>query len=370
MRDYKHPIGNGGDYFFRSSEPQLNEHTCFITLECDNRGALLGYDGENTLTSGIGHGIFHTTIHEYRTALRLDLISDVRLIKTIDCSLQTTFENFIDPLYAQRRELIEQRDAWQGSREVPGFYALERDILFLKLLMNNAYGKFAQDPSRFKEWFITDPNETVPADEKPRPVAASDYYDAELPYEGAHYRCTKRPQRPDVWEANINHADYTMWSRPTINTRGGGFYNVGTAASITGAARAVLMEAIHNADDAIYCDTDSVVCRGLRNTGIDSSKLGAWKLEGQFCEAYLAGKKSYGLVREDGTSKVRHKGGTVSLAEMQAMVLSNASISTINKGVTIAKDGSQTYITRTARRTAKTHANHQSSDNLHAENVT
>jgi len=379
MRSKRHPIGNGGHYFFRSTAPEINEHTVFITLECDNRGALLGLDADRNLTSGIGHGIFWTTIHEYLTAQRLGLISNIKLIKTVDCSLQTSFENFIDPLYAQRREWIKRLDAGEFGTGTSEYFAAERQKLFLKLLMNNAYGKFAQDPSRFKNWYVTDPHGEVPPDVGEKPEAKSQYYDARE--DG--FACDLRPERPYVWTSHYKLEDYWLWGRPAINTRGGGFYNVGTAASITGAARARLMEAIHYAEDAIYCDTDSLLCRSLNSISdprlegsagieIDASKLGAWKLEGEFCEAYIAGKKSYAFVRKDGTAKIRHKGGSVSFEEMKAMVIDNAEISTINKGVTIGKDGSQTYIKRTARATAKkanSYANHQPADNLFSQDL-
>ncbi len=54
--------------------------------------------------------------------------------------------------------------------------------------------------------------------------------------------------------------------------------NVATAASITGYVRAMLLRASHENGGAIYCDTDSLMLKSIKNIPC-SDKLGDWKLE-------------------------------------------------------------------------------------------
>src|SRR5690606_29805893 len=197
-------------------------------------------------------------------------------------------------------------------------------------------GKFAQNPRRFKEHFITD-------------IGARPFIDMENEDEAKEWQ--------ETWgalPAVENFAlGYAIWERPQDKLR---FNNVGTAASITGAARAVLMEAICNADDPIYCDTDSLICRDLHNTDLHSDRLGAWKLEEEFEEVAIAGKKLYACRRADGSEKVRSKGASgLSFGDMVEVV--NAEIDDFvktvrSKGVTLTKHGQQFYLERRVRATA------------------
>lgn len=73
------------------------------------------------------------------------------------------------------------------------------------------------------------------------------------------------------------------------------FYDVAIAASVTGAARSVLMRALSKAVNPIYCDTDSIICEGFEGLPLDDSALGAWKLEATGTEIAVYGKKVYAL---------------------------------------------------------------------------
>ncbi|MGL6298935.1 MAG: hypothetical protein ACRC1M_07205, partial [Methanobacteriaceae archaeon] len=78
-------------------------------------------------------------------------------------------------------------------------------------------------------------------------------------------------------------------SKDSDNNR---YYNVATAASITGFVRSFLQKAIKSVENPIYCDTDSLVFTGKNNI-ITGDKLGDWKKEGEFTEGCVAGKKMY-----------------------------------------------------------------------------
>jgi hypothetical protein len=70
------------------------------------------------------------------------------------------------------------------------------------------------------------------------------------------------------------------------------FYNVSTAASITGCVRAFLMRSIAKCSGVLYTDTDSLIARDVSGLEI-GNELGQWKLE-KTCDAvWIGGKKLY-----------------------------------------------------------------------------
>jgi hypothetical protein len=80
------------------------------------------------------------------------------------------------------------------------------------------------------------------------------------------------------------------------------FYNVATAASVTGFVRAYLFRALSAASGAIYCDTDSIAARDLSR--LDFGKdLGQWKDEGTYDRFAIAGKKLYAF-HKSSTSEI------------------------------------------------------------------
>lgn len=322
MATKQHPIGN--EYTGRITGG-INEKTVFLKLSCRNFGALVRRDSEKNETSAnFERGEFFTTIWEYEVAKKYDLISDVRILAYIDNNERSDFSDFVVPMYEQRQKEKEILKALEAKGQINSFDYNEhkKNDMFLKFLLNNAYGKFAQNPRKFKEWCVTDP------DEKPEGEWG------ELP-------C-------------FQSSKYALWQRPAPGMR---FNNVGTAASITGAARAVLMEAIVNADDPIYCDTDSLICRNLHNTELHPTKLGAWDLEKNLSEVVIAGKKLYAYRDAkfpDGhkeKEKVRSKGVSgLTFADVMAL-LDDQYKDVLSKAPTLTKFGTQNYMTRRVRAT-------------------
>lgn len=374
MAHYEHPVGNGEDYFHWVTDPHITGDTFFLELECLNRGAFLAHHDEtNVLTSEVKHGHFFVTIHEYLAAIELGLIDDVRLIRTIDCPLKTNFSQFVLPLYDQRRAITEALNAGVFPKDSDVWHKAKRDSLFLKLTLNNAYGKFAQDPRKFKEVYISDAGamrrRQDPWGNMPLGIDWGrwrEYYDLvprdDRDKEDELSGCGERLQFMDRLSRKIqrrgwgrypvlSNEDYWIWERPADNFKG--YYNVGTAASITGAARAELMRAIAGSARPIYCDTDSLLCEDLAGVRLHDSELGAWKCEGEFVEAYIAGKKSYAFVAVDAAdNKLRHKGGSIKLEQMKQIVENDAQINYTLKAPTITRDGLQRYVHRTAKVTA------------------
>lgn len=363
MATYKHPIGN--EYLWRRGQP--GPDTVFLDLTCRNHGALVSRGTENDASADLDFGRFHTTIWEYETALKYDLIEDVNIHWVIDCQTRSDFSKFILPMYARRQETKRLMNGLKkaGKEFTTEYEEIKKENILLKYLLNNAYGKFAQNPAKYKEFCYT------AAMQKP------DAYDPEWWnfLQGADEDTIHRYSMP------VERCDqFEVWARPSPGRR---YNNVGTAASITGASRAVWMEAWQNAVDPIYGDTDSIICRQLNNHELDPEKIGAWDLEETFDEVIITGKKQYCCKvqgRPDGHElrlKVRCKGADLRVeptdvsgwklpdptpAEWEKAnaatwrryldIFEGQVIEAINKAPTMNKIGEQKYIRRRIRATA------------------
>ena len=350
MASHLHPTGSE---FEIRSKASPTENTFFVLLECENDNALVQ---RNIITNISGHtiqevinaaqttastrnGVFFTTIHEFRIAEKHGLIKGINILACVDFEQRSNFAEFIRPIYERRLHWKREEDRLE--REAPfseAHFEAVKWSMFLKLLMNNAYGKFAQNPERFAESYLLDLDAKPPVDDNGTWVLEESF----VPYSGI--------------------GGYALWSRPAPNLR---FNNVATGASITGAARAVLLAQIVLAKNPIYCDTDSLICEGLHpDTELDVAKLGAWKYEGSYDDIIIVGKKTYAVRNTDtGKEKVRSKGAfNLTWANFEGIITGQSIIQTKKgpivgviskaKGPTINKDGSQTYQERTVKITA------------------
>lgn len=344
MAHVKHPTGN--TIFVND---KIGKNTAFIHLECDNpRGALLKHSDDGTLTSECRRGEFKVSIHEYQAAMDLGLIDNVRVLSTVNFVAWSDFAKFVVPNYDERQRLKVQLERME--LDTPEYKRTKQDATFIKYLLNAAYGKFAQNPRRFKEYYLTDPNEPPPE---------------QWQFLGLweEYERSKRANTGDTYQTlrtmrmfpEMQTSLYWIWSHPLPEFR---FNNVATAASITGAARAKLLRAIHSAVDPIYCDTDSLICRQLVDVKITDSDLGTWHLEKHISETIIAGKKLYAYRvsnpgrKDHDTTVVKSKGSNgVEWSDMLA-IMRGELVKKKMKAPTIRVDGSQRYIERTLRRTA------------------
>jgi hypothetical protein len=349
MARYKHPIGDFYDYTIRTGVP--GDDTCFIDLECDNREALIGKDKEGRTTANIKHGRFYTTIHEYEVACRYNLISNIKINFCVDCRERTTFADFVFPRYSRRQVIKEELKLLKerNLQNTEAWYILTREGIFIKLILNSAYGKTGQDPRRFMDHYLTDPDQ-FPA---PEWLASLEYLspdDQEFYGGGPCWKCD----------------DYAIWQKPAPRHS---YNNVGIAASVTGAARAVLLEAIQHAKGVIYCDTDSLICEDLPAGGpidIDEARLGAWHLEDTAVEVIILAKKTYGIWHEepkqrtlaqlnDGMSPdytIKCKGASGLTWHNLDPMLNGERTLTTQRAPTLDRYGNQRYIDRYIRATA------------------
>lgn len=335
MANFAHPTSN--EYLWRRGA--ISDDTVFIDVECRSHGAFVSRaDGLDASTER-SIGRFYTTIWEYNTAVKYGLIEDVKIIGVVDNLQRTNFARFIVPMYERRQAVKAAMKALiaSGKEDTTEFEEFKKQDLFLKYLLNNSYGKFAQNPRTFKEYYYTEVGEMPPLEWMQFLDKAN---------EDIRHKFSMPVERAD---------EFHIWAKPSPGRR---YNNVGTAASITGAARSVLLEAMQNADDPIYCDTDSLICRALNNTDLDPTRLGAWDLEQEFDRVIIAGRKLYGCEVKgypdghDKRIKIRSKGASgLKWADLEQM-LDDRIIETINRAPTISRTGEQHYMKRKIRATA------------------
>lgn len=264
MREFVHPMGDGYITIEGSAaSAEINKRTgklkhfggmYFLHFKGEHFGCLPTRTPTG-LTFEAGAGEYHVCSHEVIAALELGLL---RIDEVLSIRIPKSFIEF--------REFVDKYSAEKIAAKQAGDKLGE---MFAKFILNSCYGKFATNPENFKVWFIYD-------------TANDDQKDA---FE------TWRTNNPGV-ELTHDMGRIEIWSGDAV-IKDNAYFDVATAASITSAARSVLMRAIALANRPVYCDTDSLICEDLTGVPIDDSQLGAWKLEKTSTRVYIAGKKLY-----------------------------------------------------------------------------
>jgi hypothetical protein len=302
MRDELHPISASYDL-----QRELDDDTDFACIEAINDGALPLRADDGSLDFTVKRAVFYATMHEIRAGLETGRLKILRVRHAWRFHRKASFREFVEQFYNLRLEAKANGDA-------------VRDILY-KFVLNSGYGKFALNPRKFKQWTMT-------IDEIPQPQATLD--------------------QPDGWKLHSTSGVIMIWSRP--NPRRSGFYNIATAASITGAARANLLRTISICQRPIYCDTDSVLCERF-NGKEEPTILGGWKLEATGDTAAIAGKKLYALFDSGEAIKKASKGVNLSPAEIMRVcageeITYENPVPTFRLGRDLADMGETDFITR------------------------
>lgn len=274
---FKHPFAvNATVENHLPSEGSL--HECFVRLDAiargcfpwrDESGSLYFPDDETTVRE------YFVTGWELKTALELDAVKIIRIIDVHRFPEVIDFETYIEHFYTKRMDARLNGD--------------KAGDIFAKLLMNSLYGKFSSDPSKYAQWVISD-----------------DAHFNEWIGEGFAY------SKP--WSAGRH-----LMSRPYPEEKHR-YYNIATAASITGFVRAFLFESLSRCSGPLYCDTDSIAARDVSRLE-QGAQLGRWKVELHGKEYAIAGKKLYAFRgREPGAQvdkwKTASKGVKLSPAEI------------------------------------------------------
>lgn len=311
MANYQHPIGKAYN-LSRTIGPDTVLIKCRLRR---NDGAFAARTDSGGLDFTRPRGDFFVTIHEFNMAEKLGLISVDKIMTAIDVAEQTNFYDFVMPTYEHRLQMREEGN--------------EAEALIDKFDMNNGYGKFGQDPSNYFDYIVLD-RLGVP--------------------EGFPETGYNSHTNPGGWKLQERFGDYSLWKKITAS-RFSSFHNVMTAASITGAARAYLMEGLSRAKRPVYCDTDSIVCESL-DMELDGKKLGGWKLEAEGDTMGIGGKKLYALYDGDTLVKKASKGAKLTGEQIMA-IARGETISYAQDVPTFKLDGTSEFVTRKIKRTDK-----------------
>lgn len=176
---------------------------------------------------------------ETKTVEDLEIVSWTRFNETID------FADYVNYFWNERKKAKAAGDVGR--------------VHYCKIFMNGLYGKFAADPREYNDYTLM-------------PVSAL----------------------KQVVEASQDFSFFREWLLVIQEARREKyyFYNIATAASITGLVRANLWRAILKAETPFYCDTDSITALGFRGLDI-GDELGQFGVEGQYDRVIVCGKKLY-----------------------------------------------------------------------------
>lgn len=250
------------------SEERLKR--CLMTVNCRSYGAFPRRRKNGSIHFPDDKGEFAITGWEYVTAMDLDLIDNVTVLKTVIPHEVMSFKPFVIKFYKEK--LIAEKSGDTQGR------------LFAKLMMNSGYGRFAMNPDNWSEHALTFCGEGAPMIGETE--KNQNEWDLTMRLEDAGY---------DVFERDVSEDQKR-------------FYNVATSCSITGYVRSMLMRAIDSVDKIYYCDTDSMIFEGDHHNVPIGDKLGDWAVEAKGTELHLAGKKLYALRTDDGDYKIASKG--------------------------------------------------------------
>ena len=256
----------------------------FYRIRCRSKGAFPWKDPTGEIDDGAlcfpvddTPREYCVTGHELQAAEETGTADDLEVLESIVFDDLTHFTAYVEHFYEERKKAKAAGD--------------RAGDLFAKQFLNSLYGRYAMDARRYKDYQILPP-ELI----------------------GCLHRDNVKEWNDEegrVWEF-AGYFGPNVLARAPIPENKWRFYNVATAASITGFVRAFLWRAIVQSDGVLYCDTDSIAAENPR---VDfGSELGQWEVEGSFTEAAIAGKKLYGFKYDTASrpldkhgNRVRHK---------------------------------------------------------------
>jgi DNA polymerase elongation subunit (family B) len=312
MSSYLHPIG-----IAHTVDTHINRDTCFVVAKGYNYGAFPAREKDGSLNFTREFGEFSMSIHEWQAAEETGSFRPTKVKKTYGWRERGCFDDWVNHFYNARATAKKDGDKIK--------------TIFYKYVLNSGYGKFAQNPDNYFDWYVTKYGEFP-------------------------------PEYPGTWEmAYIHDGEYIIWRRPLATKF---WYNIATGASITGAARAVLLKGIHATQEPLYCDTDAIICRGASHVPIHPTNLGQWDCEATGRVVAIAGKKLYALLGNSPPkdAKEPEKIGDLWLVKKahKGVRLTGAEIFRVAKGETVEVgnpvpkfrlDGTWSFTKRKIRRT-------------------
>jgi len=256
----------------------------FVHCKCNSQGALPVRVKGGGIQYPHGPGEFFVTGWEIIAGIKTGTITNFEPIKYIVFEETENFSDYINHFY----ELKKQSKAIGDNTT----------YLISKLFMNSLYGKFASNFDKYDEFALSEYGE------KPE-----DYTTETLIAQTEHIdEPEERVKRINAlkWHLDGNIYDKELWARKLLDHKKY-WYNVATAASITGYVRAFLWESICQCKGVIYCDTDSIMCENIGSLAL-GDELGQWSVDAEPIQIAIGGKKLYATWNDDGSTKKACKG--------------------------------------------------------------
>ena len=258
-----------------SSEARINDHLpsdelierCLIRLRCVSTGAFPFRTSEQKLIFPDDETVREYTITgwEFIAALEFNAIHDISIIEVHQFDEVMDFESYVMQFYEARKKAKSIGD--------------KAGDLFAKIYMNALYGKFGASPSHLVEGA-----EERYHNYREYVIATTDSVQ-KWATEGYRHHIQPGYVGSDAWGERI------LMERPLPEEKEK-FYNVATAASITGWVRAYMFRSLNQCGGRLYCDTDSIAAEDVSMLPLGSD-LGQWKQEMQCDEYAICGKKLY-----------------------------------------------------------------------------
>lgn len=254
----KHPISTLYTEIERLPVRDTEIGPCLINLECISHGGALPYRQQGELffpQDETAVREYFITGWEFQAALQANSLSRVKFRRIFQFPECVDFKNYIDHFYGLREDCRKRGDV--AGR------------IFGKYFMNSLYGKFGANCENYAEYVISSGE------------SQSDWWDKgyrEYKPWGDRVLLRREPTEDELDDIQ------GKWR----------YYNIATAASVTGYVRATLYKALRAASGPIYCDTDSIAARSF--VGLDiGTGLGQWKHELSGDYFAIAGKKLYAM---------------------------------------------------------------------------
>lgn len=290
MANYDHPIGESYECVVRdlNSDNWIDGFdNCPYFLEFEGKtiglpATVKNSFGESKNDYGEREGVHKFHSHELRVALEFGLVRIDRVIRAWIPKQVQRFDKYVGMYYNRRLELAEKQKAGLITKDE--FDAMD---VTAKLYLNGPYGKFAFDYRNYK---------------------TQHYVNYAVGFEDAESYSDGMNRKSEVKSVDGQLICAICETDEMSET----YYNVATAASITAAARGVLLRAMMTCKNPLYCDTDSILCEDIGNSVPVSEpgkkELGFWKLEAECDRVSIAGRKLYALWKNGNVVKLAAKG--------------------------------------------------------------
>lgn len=274
----KHPYGLG--YIREDGRPKKdfkNWGPMFFHIGCIAKGAF-PYNGISSKRYYPADDVFryyYVTGWELIAAIDTETIDEIEFVEYYEFTELKSFKRFVNHFYELRKQFPKETHPGQN--------------LFAKLAMNSLYGKWAADPRRYKSYSL-------------KPAEMYKEYQDKPEFTARLFR---------EWCIVAERKEVTK-----------GFYNIATAASITGFVRAMLWRSICAAKRPFYCDTDSITAKGFGKEISYGPELGQWEVEYKYDRIVIAGRKLYAFhkrgakMNDESAWKLASKGARLNFKEI------------------------------------------------------